>query len=76
MSRDPHGYGIEVGDRGDRVRALVGAHLGHTGRVVVRRFKDAFGVIGVVFEVDFEVAPQGRGYNIIFQPAHLERIAP
>jgi len=73
MTSDVHTCDISVGDR---VKVLVGEHLGDEGRVVTRKFYDAFGIIGVVFEVDFEFAPQGRGYTIQFQPIHLERLAP
>ena len=63
---------------GDRVRVLVGSRKGEEGRVVVRRFKDAFGIVGVIYEVDFEDCPRIEpGYfTIQFQPKHLERIDP
>ena len=71
MTRDPHGYGINVGDR---VRVLVGECEGDIGRVVVRRYTEAFGRVGVTFEIDFEFGPHGRGYSTQYQPQHLERI--
>ena len=71
MTSDVHTCDISVGDR---VRVLVGEHLGDTGRVVTRKFYDAFGIIGVVFEIDFEFGIHGRGYTVQFQPQHIERI--
>lgn len=65
------GRGIAVGDR---VKVLVGEHMGDTGRVVVRKHVEAFGRYGIVFEVDFEFGNHGRGYSIQFQPKHLERL--
>ena len=63
-------------DVGDRVRVLVGARTGDTGRVVVRKNVTAFDrYFGIVFEVDFEETPNGNGYfTTQYQPQHLERI--
>ena len=68
------GRGIAVGDR---VKVLVGEHMGDTGRVVVRKNVTAFDCyFGIVFEVDFDFGNHGRGYTVQFQPHHLERIEP
>lgn len=71
--RDPHGYGIDVGDR---VRVLTGHRAGDEGRVVIRKHVEAFGRFGVVFEVDFEDCPRiTQGYfTTQYQPQHLERL--
>jgi len=73
MSRDPHGYGIEVGDR---VVVLTGTRKGDEGRVIVRNTHHAFDRFGVTFNVDFEDGANGRGYSTQFQPHHLERVTP
>jgi len=52
-----------------------GHYAGSEGRVVVRHWHDAFGIIGVTFEVDFEDHPRASGYTRHFQPRNLERIA-
>ena len=71
MTHDPHRIDISVGDR---VVVREGVYAGSEGRVVVRHWHDAFGVIGVTFEVDFEDHPDAYGYTRHFLPSHLERI--
>ena len=66
-----------VYDIGDRVKVLVGEHMGDTGRVVARKAVEVeiqdFYRRAYVYEVDFEFGNHGRGYKIQFQPQHLER---
>lgn len=61
-------------DVGDMVLVITGRHTGNVGRIVVRKGIQAFGRIGFVYEVDFELGPKGRGYTTQYQQQHLQRI--
>jgi len=65
-------------DVNDNVRALAGTYEGEVGRIVVRKpiDIDLCGYVRheVVYGVDFETSPNGRGYPVFFKATQLERI--
>lgn len=62
----------------DRVLVLDGANQGSEGRVVLRKRVDVairdFFTTELVYGVDFEDGPNGRGYLVFYRETQLRRI--